>query len=55
MTDVIAASEFTRNFGRYRPVGWEERRRRIEDVCGGWPVAGDVTVEPVDVDGLKGE
>ena len=38
-----------------RPVGWEERRRRIEDVCGVWPVAGDVELEAVDVDGLKGE
>jgi hypothetical protein len=22
-----------------RPVGWEERRRRIDEVCSVWPVA----------------
>jgi epsilon-lactone hydrolase len=38
-----------------RPVGWAERRRRIEEVCAVWPVAGDVALEAVDVDGLKGE
>jgi epsilon-lactone hydrolase len=38
-----------------RPVGWEERRKRIEEVCAVWPVAGDVELETVDVDGLKGE
>jgi acetyl esterase/lipase len=38
-----------------RPVGWEERRRRIEEVCAVWPVAGDVELEAVDVDGLLGE
>ncbi len=38
-----------------RPVGWEERRRRIEEVCAVWPVAGDVALEAVDVDGLRGE
>jgi monoterpene epsilon-lactone hydrolase len=38
-----------------RPVGWEERRKRIEEVCAVWPVAGDVELETVDVDGLKGD
>jgi monoterpene epsilon-lactone hydrolase len=38
-----------------RPVGWEERRKRIEEVCAVWPVAGDVELETVDVDGLKAE
>ncbi len=38
-----------------RPVGWEARRRRIKEVCAVWPVAGDVELEAVDVDGLKGE
>jgi epsilon-lactone hydrolase len=38
-----------------RPVGWEERRRRIEEVGAAWPVADDVTLEPVDVDGIVGE
>jgi epsilon-lactone hydrolase len=38
-----------------RPVGWEERRRRIEEVGAVWPVADDVKLEPVDLDGTKGE
>jgi acetyl esterase/lipase len=38
-----------------RPVGWEERRRRIEEVGGVWPVADDVKLETVDLDGVKGE
>jgi epsilon-lactone hydrolase len=38
-----------------RPVGWEERRRRIEEVGAVWPVADDVRLEPVDLDGIKGE
>jgi epsilon-lactone hydrolase len=41
--------------GKARPVGWAERRKRIEEVCAVWPVAGDVALEAVDVDGLKGE
>ncbi|HMD60580.1 MAG TPA: alpha/beta hydrolase, partial [Opitutaceae bacterium] len=28
---------------------------RIEEVCAVWPVAGDIALEAVDVDGLKGE
>jgi epsilon-lactone hydrolase len=38
-----------------RPVGWEERRRRIEEVGAVWPVADDVKLETVDLDGVKGE
>ena len=38
-----------------RPVGWEERRRRIEEVCSVWPVADDVKLEAVDLDGVPGE
>jgi epsilon-lactone hydrolase len=38
-----------------RPVGWEERRRRIEEVGAVWPVAADVKLEPVDLDGVEGE
>ncbi len=41
--------------GKARPVGWAERRKRIEEVCAVWPVAGDIALEAVDVDGLKGE
>jgi acetyl esterase/lipase len=38
-----------------RPVGWSERRQRLDEVGSVWPVAGDVTVEAVDCDGVPGE
>jgi monoterpene epsilon-lactone hydrolase len=41
--------------GKPRPVGWEERRRRIEEVGAVWPVADDVKLEPADLDGVPGE
>src|ERR1700758_3748921 len=37
-----------------RPVGWAERRRRLDEVGSVWPVAEDVTLEAVDLDGLPG-
>ncbi len=38
-----------------RPVGWNERRERIDEIGSTWPVAGDVQLEQVDLDGIKGE
>jgi epsilon-lactone hydrolase len=38
-----------------RPVGWAERRQRIDEVGSVWPIADDVKLEPVDVDGIAGE
>ncbi len=38
-----------------RPVGWEERRRRIEEVGAAWPAADDVKLETADLDGVEGE
>jgi epsilon-lactone hydrolase len=38
-----------------RPVGWDERRRRIEEVGAAWPVADDVKLEPADLGGIPGE
>lgn len=38
-----------------RPVGWAERRARIDEVGSVWPVAHDVALEPVDLDGVPGE
>ena len=38
-----------------RPVGWTERRQRLDEVGSTWPVAGDVAVTPVDLDGVPGE
>jgi acetyl esterase/lipase len=38
-----------------RPVGWAERRARIDEVGSVWPVADDVKLEAVDLDGIPGE
>jgi acetyl esterase/lipase len=38
-----------------RPVGWSERRQRIDEVGSVWPVADDVTCEAVDCDSVPGE
>ncbi len=38
-----------------RPVGWDERRRRLDEVCAVWGVAEDVALETVDCDGVPGE
>jgi acetyl esterase/lipase len=40
---------------RPRPVGWPERRQRLDEVGSIWPVADDVTLDPVDIDGLASE
>ena len=38
-----------------RPVGWLERRQRIDEVGSVWPVADDVEVTAVDADGVPAE
>jgi acetyl esterase/lipase len=38
-----------------RPVGWAERRQRLDDIGSVWPVADDVKLESVNVDTLGGE
>jgi len=38
-----------------RPVGWAERRARIEEVGAVWPVADDITLESVEFDGISAE
>src|SRR5256886_5979200 len=38
-----------------RPVGWPERRKRLDEVGAVWPVADDVELTAVDVNGLPGE
>jgi acetyl esterase/lipase len=38
-----------------RPVGWAERRQRLDEVGSYWPVAGDVKLAAVDLGGLAGE
>lgn len=38
-----------------RPVGWSERRERLDEVGSAWPVAADIRCEGVDCDGVAGE
>lgn len=38
-----------------RPVGWSERRQRLDEVGSTWPPADDVQCEAVDCDGVPGE
>jgi epsilon-lactone hydrolase len=38
-----------------RPVGWAERRERLDEVGSVWPVADDIKCEAVDCDGVPGE
>jgi epsilon-lactone hydrolase len=38
-----------------RPVGWPERRKRLDEIGSVWPVADDVNLAAVDVNGLPGE
>src|SRR3954465_15148267 len=38
-----------------RPVGWAERRARLDEVGSVWPVADDIECVPVDYDGVRGE
>jgi epsilon-lactone hydrolase len=40
---------------RPRPMGWAERRPRLDDVGSVWRVAPDVLLAPVDIDGISGE
>jgi epsilon-lactone hydrolase len=38
-----------------RPVGWSQRRQRLDEVGSIWPVADDVTLEAVDCEGVPCE
>src|SRR6478752_1089796 len=38
-----------------RPVGWPARRKRLDEVGAAWPVADDVELTAVDVNGMPGE
>src|SRR3979490_924944 len=38
-----------------RPVGWTERRQRLDEVGPFGPVASDAKLDPVDLDGVPGE
>jgi epsilon-lactone hydrolase len=38
-----------------RPIGWSARRKRLDEVGSVWPVADDVELTTVDVNGMSGE
>lgn len=38
-----------------RPVGWAERRQRLDEIGSVWPVADDIKSEPADIDGVLAE
>ena len=38
-----------------RPVGWAARRQRLDEIGAVWPVASDVTLTAVDINGIPGE
>jgi epsilon-lactone hydrolase len=38
-----------------RPVGWTQRRGRLDEVGSVWPVAEDVNLDAIDFDGVSGE
>jgi len=38
-----------------RPVGWLERRKRLDEIGSVWPVADDVQLSAVDIGGLPAE
>ena len=38
-----------------RPIGWSERRQRLDEVGSVWPVADDIALASVDIDGVPGE
>src|SRR5215471_21714174 len=38
-----------------RPVGWPARRQRLDEIGSVWPVAADVSLTPVDINGIPGE
>jgi len=38
-----------------RPVGWAERRQRLDEVGAVWPVADDIRLDPVALDGFSAE
>jgi acetyl esterase/lipase len=38
-----------------RPAGWPARRQRLDEIGSVWPVASDVSLTPVDINGIPGE
>lgn len=38
-----------------RPVGWTQRRERLDEIGSVWPVAADIQLAGIDIDGVPGE
>ncbi len=55
MTDVDINQIRALLAAKPRPVGWIERRARIEEVGAVWPAAPDIALESVEIDGLAAE
>ena len=52
-TEIDAVRALLRS--KPRPVGWCERRQRLDGIGSVWPVADDVKLEPVDAGGVRAE
>ncbi|HET6983490.1 MAG TPA: hypothetical protein VFI53_15210, partial [Myxococcaceae bacterium] len=52
-TEIDAIRELLAS--RPRPTGWAARRQRLDEIGSTWPIAEDVTLEPVDLGGVRGE
>jgi acetyl esterase/lipase len=56
MTPATEIDEIRALLGsRPRPIGWAERRNRLDEVGSIWPVADDVRLDPVDLGEFSGE
>lgn len=38
-----------------RPIGWAQRRERLDEIGSVWPVADDIVLTHIDIDGVPGE
>ncbi|SOC37703.1 acetyl esterase/lipase [Rhizobium subbaraonis] len=52
-SDIDAIRELLAS--KQRPVGWAARRQRLDEIGSVWPVADDITLEAVDIDGIAAE
>ncbi|HEY1907141.1 MAG TPA: alpha/beta hydrolase [Myxococcaceae bacterium] len=52
-TEIEAVRELLAS--KPRPTGWAARRQRLDEIGSTWPIADDVSLEPVDLAGVPGE
>ena len=59
MPEVMARTEIdairAQLASKPRPAGWAARRKRLDEMGSSWPIADDVRLETVDLDGVPGE